>query len=132
MRTVYKYEFRLNTTLDLQLPAGARVVEFATQAHGPGVSVPCVWIELDTDAEKDQTRRFELVGTGHPVLPLAMHMGTAHAPEMGLVVHLYERHDHGHQPVDPDPTGESRFCPVCGKYQRTCPHDHCTVCGADT
>lgn len=79
-RTIWKF------TLDspdpvIELPAGAQVVEFASQ-HGH----LCMWAVVDPAAPRVK-RRFHIVGTGHEFEAWWSYLSTARMAS-GLVWHL--------------------------------------------
>lgn len=60
MLTVFKYALHVDDTVDVPMPAGAKVLSVQAQNQ-----VPCVWALVDTDARMTK-RRFHIRGTGHP------------------------------------------------------------------
>lgn len=83
MRTVWKYPIKFGDTIELIMPFGAQILKFDTQD-----GVLMIWA-LVYDSVALQTRRFRLVGTGHPLPDYGLvHIGTCfHGP---FVWHLFE------------------------------------------
>jgi len=86
--TVWKYDVPLGFDCDRELPRGARVVHVAAQHPESAESVQ-FWAEVDT-TQPMETRQFFIAGTGHPVRPEAIYLGTAIVCDGELVWHLYE------------------------------------------
>jgi len=85
-RTIYKYPLP-QPVMDLDLPVGAKVVRVGTQNF-----LPTLWIEHAMEPEQTEKRTFIGHGTGHPIPPGEVYVGTAHNVEdEGLVFHIYER-----------------------------------------
>jgi hypothetical protein len=60
---IYKYEMNDHGTTELQLPVGARVLDFQYQRSGFGQGLVC-WAIVDTDPTEFKTRKFRTVATG--------------------------------------------------------------------
>lgn len=85
MHTIWKFPIDMDT-FTMELPTGARFLDLQVQQGSPKL-----WFLVDPEAEKE-TRRFVLLGTGHPV-PEAeklTHLGTFQIHGGGLVFHLFE------------------------------------------
>lgn len=84
-RTVWKYEIEVKGTPSaVDMPRGAVIVHVGHQ----GPAQVTFWAEVDVDA-RIETRRFEVVGTGHRVRDGLRYVGTT-MPIPELVWHLYE------------------------------------------
>lgn len=73
MRTIWKFPIPTATTTDavtLEMPKGAQVVRFASQA-----GVPTIWALVDDQAALED-RPFQTFGTGHPVTDGAQYVGS--------------------------------------------------------
>lgn len=81
MKTIWKYPVPLAGEFSVDMPAGARIVEFGRQGGDL-----FVWAVVD-DRASYEVRYFEIVGTGHPV-PEGEYVGTVHAAP--FVWHLFE------------------------------------------
>jgi hypothetical protein len=82
---VFKYALTIADTIDVPMPAGARLLSVQVQND-----VACVWALVDPDARKT-TRRLALRGTGHDAdgLTFAPFVGTFQLPS-GFVGHLFD------------------------------------------
>lgn len=99
MRTVYKFPFtdmkdqtdRAVGTLTLLVAERAHVCHVGIDPSGDP-SLPCLWIEVDTEAlHLTEERLFRFVGTGHPVPIGSTFVGSVVTP-VGLVWHVYEEY----------------------------------------
>lgn len=59
-RVVWKFQLKVQTHNDIEMPKGAQVVHVAAQFE-----TPCLWALVDPDAEKE-IRRFGIAATGLP------------------------------------------------------------------
>lgn len=95
MRTIWKFPFRIDDEVAIEMPRDARVLTVQVQD-----GKPCLWALVDPKAPKGP-RLFRLFGTGHPVTEelLGAFVGTfqinSSLPyELGgvgsLVFHLFE------------------------------------------
>lgn len=84
--TVWKYALDLVEVQELSMPVGATVLHVDEQ-----FGVPCMWALVDPDAEVE-TRRFGVVGTGHPAPALSdgRHVGTFLMRGGEFVWHVFE------------------------------------------
>lgn len=85
-RTIWKYslwEGGMRDAVTLQMPRGAALLCAREQ-----YDQPCVWAEVDPDAPLEE-RRLEVYGTGHPVRPFWIYLGTAMCHGGRLVWHVY-------------------------------------------
>ncbi len=84
MKSVWK--FALHPFASLSMPVGAK----ALSVHAQNNEI-CLWAEVDTDAEKE-SRKFVVVGTGHPVpVEAGAFIGSALLNGGELVFHVFER-----------------------------------------
>ena len=60
-KTIWKFELEIGDNQKLELPIGAEILTVHTQNE-----IPCLWALVDPDADQE-TRHFEVYGTGHPV-----------------------------------------------------------------
>lgn len=70
-------------TREVQLPAGAAVVDF--EAQGP---VLTAWVLLNPEAPASEWRTFRVYATGEPIRDGARYLHTCHVD--GYVRHLFE------------------------------------------
>jgi hypothetical protein len=59
--TIWTYPFDVTDEFEQLMPAGAKVLSVQVQ-NGQ----PCMWALVDA-AERDEVRKFRVVGTGHPI-----------------------------------------------------------------
>lgn len=87
MKTIWKFECKVEDRFTLEMPEGARILSLQTQGQ-----VPCLWALVDTDTPLEK-RYFRLLGTGHPVdfsVPRHVFHGTFQLFGGSLVFHLFE------------------------------------------
>lgn len=74
---------------DVQMPAGAEILRMGMQgpAHGQARLTPTLWALVDDQAALE-TRRFQVVGTGHPLPDGAAYVGSWDAAP--FVWHVFE------------------------------------------
>ena len=83
MRSIWKYQVRTSgQPYEQRLPAGAKLLYLDKQ-----LEFPHIWIEIDDQAD-EETRVFQVVGTGHRIPEGATYVGTWQTPP--FVWHLYE------------------------------------------
>jgi len=78
--TIYKYP----VSSDLDLPFGAKVIDFSFQE-----GLPYLWAIVDSATDQIQTRRFQVIGTGHEIPSGMTYIGTTHV-DAPFVWHLFE------------------------------------------
>ncbi len=61
MRTIYKYPFAFDGSVELVLPIGAEILHIGVQD-----GVYCLWALVDTEV-KNEIKRIRIIGTGHEV-----------------------------------------------------------------
>ncbi len=84
MKAVWKFE--LHPFSSLSMPVGAKPLS----VHAQNGNI-CLWAEVDTDAEKE-SRKFVIVGTGHPVpVEAGVFIGSALLNDGALVFHVFEK-----------------------------------------
>lgn len=92
MKVIYKYKVPMADKVELEMPAGAKVLAVQTQgAHGG--DEPMLWAMVDKE-RPTVTRHFLVKGTGHefditPEVTLD-HVGTFQLHGGGLVFHMFE------------------------------------------
>lgn len=90
MKTIFRYPIPLEVFLgsgrvEIPMPKDAKILHLALQERAP--HAPSLWVELD-EGDKNATRVFEIVGTGHTVPENGVYIGTWQ--QAGYVWHLYE------------------------------------------
>lgn len=89
MKSVYKYPIPWPPTRDeftLALPVGAEILCFQMQGE-----TPCIWALVDTGNVSQETRKFRLAGTGHPIeYTPKKYIGTIQLRGGLLIFHLFE------------------------------------------
>ena len=89
MRTIiYKYRLdQFRGITKLYMPLGAHIIKFGEQN-----SIPCIWVEIDTDVEETDQREIQLVYTGEVFdkKNTSTYLGTIFCGD--LVIHGYELH----------------------------------------
>jgi hypothetical protein len=99
---IYKYEFSVQGSFNIAMPAGAEVLCVQMQRE-----TPCIWAVVDPEKERVE-RHFLCYGTGHEMNPLdfigslkifnyktgrdlkALYIGTFQMMQGSLVFHLFE------------------------------------------
>jgi len=101
MKSVWKFEFKIDDNVDIEMPEYAQILHVDVQVQqGPSrnpievhqMEVPCIWARIDTDRPMVK-RRFHIAGTGNP-LPRDValeHIGTFKMEQGRLVWHLFEK-----------------------------------------
>ena len=86
MKTIHKFSIDMEDTFEVKMPRGAQVLTVQEQYDEPQM-----WAIVDTDAPKE-TRRFRLVGTGHPIDPMLnlTYVGTFQLDHGQFIGHLFE------------------------------------------
>ncbi len=99
MKTVWKFPFEVDDTIEIEMPRGARILHINVQTQrlpefaGGGVlrEAPCMWALVDPDEPKVK-RSFILAGTGHTLPDFPMkHLGTFKMAQDRLVFHVFEK-----------------------------------------
>lgn len=82
---IYKYELSVEDAVEIQMPAGADVLCVQVQQ-----SKPYLWAKVHTSAT-ETTRKFYVVGTGHPMpVDAKEYVGTFQLQGGSLVFHVFE------------------------------------------
>ncbi len=84
---VFKYPIPTKDSFSLLLPKEAKILAVQTQKNNP-----CIWALVDTNAP-NETRRFRLAGTGHPIdenMDDLNYIGTFQMLDGVLIWHLFE------------------------------------------
>jgi hypothetical protein len=87
MKKIYKYSVELTDIFTLDMPKGAQILSVQEQ-YGE----PQIWAIVDPKADKE-TRRFRLIGTGHPIeenTSMMSFLGTFQLDNGEFVGHLFE------------------------------------------
>jgi hypothetical protein len=88
---IWKYQIPLGMAgADFRLPIGGQLRHVGID---PLSGNPAVWIEVDPESDRLESRRFRVVGTGYDI-PYGVgvelkHVGSAISPA-GFVWHIYE------------------------------------------
>lgn len=61
--TIYKFEVRVNDSVEIPMPKGAQVISVGNQRNGH----ICFWAIVDSDWPQTELRRFKIRGTGHTI-----------------------------------------------------------------
>ena len=87
MLKVFKYPLAITDRQKIHLPRGARILSFQSPR-----GQPFIWALVDPEATAWISRRFRLVGTGHPIEDTGglSYIGTVVMWEGALVWHLFE------------------------------------------
>jgi len=86
MRKVYKYEIGITDQQLLVLPLGAKILTVALQER-----VPCLWVEVDSKEQGQESVHIYTHGTGHVLNPSATEYIGTYFLENGLVFHVYTK-----------------------------------------
>lgn len=84
MRTIYKYEMNTSETY-ISLPDGAEPVKVDLDPHG----ARCIWVLLNPELPKNNTRCFVIKGTGHTIDNNLWYVGSF--KEQPFVWHVFEK-----------------------------------------
>jgi len=86
MRTIYKYELKIEDEQIIEMPVGATALSVQTQKGRP-----CLWMIIDNSQPVHQ-RRFYLIGTGQPCQHCdgSLYVGTFQFESSSLVFHLFD------------------------------------------
>ena len=86
MTTIYKYPLSLQTTTELEMPVGAKILSIQMQG-----GLPTIWALVQEEA-RDETRTFLVFGTGGPLDDYVLtypHIATVQ--DGSLVWHIFEK-----------------------------------------
>jgi len=87
MQTIYKYPFRINNEIHLDMHRGARILSVQVQN-----GTPCIWALVDTD-HPIFPRLLTIHGTGHPIdhnMSACTFIGTIQLHDGALVFHVFD------------------------------------------
>lgn len=88
MKTIYKYMLKDHGVVDVEMPAGARILT----AKAQGMHV-WVWAIVETDTQENETRRFAVLKTGAEIdleTEVMTHVESVQFDDGGLVYHIFE------------------------------------------
>lgn len=86
-RQVWKYQLKIADATDIEMPKGTDVL--AVQVQNNQI---CLWAAVNDTTAELETRRFYLIGTGHPMPDDAgIYVGTVQLSGGALVLHVFER-----------------------------------------
>ena len=88
MKTIYKYKVKQEEVVDVEMPAGARIL--TAKALGAHV---WVWAIVNTDVKEREIRRIAVLKTGQELTvndDLLLHIETVQFGEGELVLHVFE------------------------------------------
>lgn len=87
-QVVYKYPLKIEDRQELSLPKGAKILRVDTQD-----GKPYIWALVET-TKAAVTRRFVMVGIGHPIaedaVALPLYLGTIFLHDKRRVFHVFE------------------------------------------
>lgn len=84
MKAIWKFPFKVNDTIKIYIPEGAKFLSVQTQD-----GVPCLWALVEPDAPK-VLMLFDIYGTGHPMPDdPGVYIGTFQLHGGALVFHLF-------------------------------------------
>jgi hypothetical protein len=86
-KTVRKFPLPIEDYVELDMPVGAKIIKVGEQ-----FGKLCIWALVDPSARTEQ-RHLRIAGTGHPVEPEAVFIGTAICAHGALVWHVFELPD---------------------------------------
>lgn len=83
---VWKFPLPFDDVVTVEMPAGSKVIHFATQ-----YDMPCIWALVNPSADKEK-RTFRIAGTGHPIESDSrpVYLGTVLVRGGSLVFHCFE------------------------------------------
>jgi hypothetical protein len=88
-RVIWKYPIEITDDQSIDMPSYAEILSVQIQN-----GVPCIWALVDPDGEKE-TRKFEIFGTGNPIMVdigvERTFIGSFFSHDNKLVWHLFER-----------------------------------------
>ena len=88
-KTIWKYEFKTNSLVNIEMPIGAEILTVQSQQDKT-----CFWALVDPKAKLKQ-RCFEIIGTGHTIWEQQgqaerKYIGTYQLHGGDLVFHVFE------------------------------------------
>lgn len=92
-QTIWKYPLRVKETETFLMPRGAEILTIQVQNE-----TPCIWALVDPNETYQDERKFEIHGTGNPILlndsTKRKYIGSFQLMEGQLVFHLFELINH--------------------------------------
>ena len=87
MKTIWKYELRIEDIQKLEMPKESKILSVQMQ-H----STPCIWIQCDNSNDME-TRNFHTFGTGNPLpndIDNFTYIGTYQINSGVIIFHVFE------------------------------------------
>jgi hypothetical protein len=86
MQVIWKFEIKTDDVIKIKMPEGAKILTIDSQ-H----TIPCIWALCDPIA-KVETRKFIILGTGHPIEDTEnlKYIGTYQMYGGDLIFHVFE------------------------------------------
>jgi hypothetical protein len=88
-RAVWKWPIPMEVDFEIVMPKGAELLTVQTQYAGDPGESPGLWALVDPDAPRE-TRRFQMVGTGHREVGDLTYVGTFQVTGGSFVGHVFE------------------------------------------
>jgi hypothetical protein len=89
MKTIHKYEFMVNDTVQLTLPVNAEILAIRSQYEK--FDVLTLWAKVDLNAEGLEMRVLRIIGTGHTFDDVGLeYLDTVLVADDSLVWHIFE------------------------------------------
>lgn len=88
MKQIWKYSLEMTDIAEVVMPFGAEVLSAVNQ-HG----ILCIWAMVDPNEQNRITRRFRIIGTGHPIEDkeqLGKFLGTVQFEKGQLILHVFD------------------------------------------
>lgn len=89
MKTIYKYQLKMEPRQVIKLPMGAVILTVQAQRD-----LPCLWAEINKDTQAIWDHTICIFGTGHTLPPTAIntynYIGTFQILNGDFVGHVYE------------------------------------------
>lgn len=83
-QTIYKYPFRIDDEVEIEMPVGATLLTVQIQ-HGQ----PCLWALVDP-VKSEERRKILIRGTGHDAPGVGRYISTFQMQGGALVFHAFE------------------------------------------
>lgn len=92
MLKVYKYPIPLKDYVEIELPAGAKILHINEQHNSLQDKELMLWALVDPNISLKEKRKIRIVGTGHPIqgLEKLKHINTAILFSGDYVLHFFE------------------------------------------
>lgn len=85
MKAVYKYPLEITDEQVVNMPLNAKILCVQIQR-----SVPCLWVEVNTEETEFEERKIYIHGTGHEYEEEGSYIGTIQLYDGRLVFHVFE------------------------------------------